>query len=166
MSAERKGSMRQVQYFKETVNRRNSFVTLGVKQITFVFFSKQNPNISREIWVSRFGDYGDCHVQKHDTQRFGKNSWLWEVTDASSLKLQRGKRNFLPNETLNEITSRQFCTGVRVEASTACSQNCQRSAVRIRHVSEVTTYMGQFHCFTVHFYSLSLYVPTNAPSLL
>jgi hypothetical protein len=24
----------------------------------------------------------------------------------------------------------------------------------------------KFHSFTVHFYSLSLYVPTNAPSLL
>jgi hypothetical protein len=24
----------------------------------------------------------------------------------------------------------------------------------------------EFHCFTVHFYSVSLYVPTNAPSLL
>jgi len=87
MSAGRKGyDETSIQYFKENVNRRNSFVTYEVKQIKFVFFSKQNSNISREIWVPRFSGYGDCHVQEYDAQWFGRNFWLWEVTDASSFE--------------------------------------------------------------------------------
>jgi hypothetical protein len=117
MSTGRKGSMRQVQFFKETVNRRNSLVTCEVKQIKFVFFSKQNSNISREIWVSRFGDYGDGHVQEYDAQWFGRNSLLWEINDASSLRVERGKKETPSKGNSNELTSRQFCTDVRVEAS-------------------------------------------------
>jgi len=117
MSEGRKGSMRQVQYFTETVNRRNSFVTFEVKQIKFVFSSKQNSNISLEIWVSRFCDYGDDHVQEQDAQCLGRNSWIWEVSDASFLRVELRKRKLLSKETLNQPTSRQFCTGVRAEAS-------------------------------------------------
>jgi hypothetical protein len=135
--------MRQVQYFKETVNRRKSFVTFEVKQIKFVFFSKQNSNISREIWVSRFGEYGDCRVQEYDAQRFGGNSWLWEVTDAWSLKAERGKEKLLPKETLNELTSRQFWTGVRVDASLKPVNKLVRGLLsEQRRMSEVSKYMG------------------------
>jgi hypothetical protein len=74
LGPERKRSMRQVQYFKGIRNCKNSFVTFQVKQIKFVFLSRQNLNISQGILFSLSDDYVDCHVEEYDTVSFGRNS--------------------------------------------------------------------------------------------